>query len=209
MSFFLFLCFLLSLSSSSLYIKNVSCVEVLLNETIDEPPGFTPTLLEGNLTAWQELLDVCLNDTSCAEIYGQSVTESLQTFIHLVIIVGGLKSDPLVLQDALQESIYGKTLQEIANTITVLQLEVAMLKSNMVCGINEKPRLSKGNIGTIECQPLPGRRQSDTTNITALSIFIIVAAFIVLCIVVIQGAYNVWTRSRMSVKKSSISSSVK
>jgi hypothetical protein len=176
-------------------------VEVDFNETIEEPAGFVPTPLLGDKTAFQLLLDICAADPSCAEITGQSVTQNLDTFIHIIQLTSPFESDPPVLESACVDCVFNKTLQEICDKITQLLIENAFLKSHFVCGLNERPRLSGGMNETIKCEPLPGRAQVDNVNISALAIFVLILALILLALVAAKKTYIAWTHSRTKVVK--------
>lgn len=179
------------------------CVSIPLefNDTIDEPIGFVPTPLLGNRSAFQDLLEICIMDPSCAEITGQALTQNLDTFIHIIQLTSPFETDPPELESGCIDFVFSKTLEEVCNKMTQLVIENAFLKSHFVCGINERPRLHPELNNTIKCEPLPGRSNIDNFNISAVAIFVLVAAFILLLIVVIKKAYILWTHSNTKVVK--------
>ena len=177
----------------------VSGIEVDFNETIEAPVGFMPTALLGDKNAYQQLLDICAADPSCAEATGQSVTQNLDTFIHIIQITSPFEGDPTSLESACIDFVFNRTLDQVCDKMTQLLIENAFLKSHFVCGLNERPRLHGDMNETIKCEPLPGRGQVDNVNISAVAIFVLVAAFLLLVIVVVKKAYIMWAHSRSRV----------
>jgi hypothetical protein len=176
-----------------------ACIEVDFNETIEAPGGFVPTPLLGDKDAFQQLLDICVADSSCAEAMGQSLTQNLDTFIHLVQLTSPFESDPHSLESACVDFVFNRTLDQVCDKMTQLLIENAFLKSHFVCGLNERPRLHGDMNETIKCEPLPGRAQVDNVNISAVAIFVLVAALVLLIVVVVKKAYIMWTHSRTKV----------
>jgi hypothetical protein len=185
----------------ALLCKYVKAVEVDFNDTIEAPAGFVPTSLLGNKTAFQQMLDICVADSSCAELTGQSVTQDLDTFIHIIQLVSPFVSDPPDLESACVDFVFDKTLDQVCDKMTQLLIENAFLKSNFVCGLNERPRLDGEMNDTIKCDPLPGRAQADNVNISTVAIFVLLAAFVLLTVVVLKKAYIMWTHSETKVAR--------
>ncbi len=171
-------------------------VEVDINETIEAPFGFIPTLAVGNDDAFQFFLDLCKTDSECSELYGVSVTTSFSQFVHLITLVDPFTGSPVYQENARVHDIYGKTLQEIENNIMIDQMKLGMLRSQFVCGINEKPKIKNG---TVRCDPLPGRSPSDR-NLEDIIIFVLISAGSVLLFVYV--AKTAYTFSKDSWKAS-------
>jgi hypothetical protein len=174
-------------------------IEVDFNDTIEEPAGFTPTSLLANEEGFQDLLDVCLESPSCAEHTGQSVTQNLEVFIHIIQVTKPFLSDPPFVESGCVDFVFNRTLEEVCNEITRLRIENALLKSNLPCGLNERLRISGEDNDTLKCEPLPGRAQTDNIDISSIAIFVLVAAFLLLVIVVAKKAYVMWLHSNAQV----------
>lgn len=182
-----------------LFVIGVWSIEVDFNDTIEEPLGFTPTSLLGNEEGYQTLLDICLESPSCAEHTGQSVTQNLEVFIHIIQVTKPFLSDPPYVESGCVDFVFNQTLEEVCNEITRLRIENALLKSNLPCGLNERLRLGGEDNNTLKCEPLPGRAQKDNIDISSLAIFVLVAAFLLLIIVVAKKAYVMWVHSNAKV----------
>ena len=162
-------------------------VEVETNETIDAPGDFTPTLAEGNATVFQSWLELCQSDPTCAAAYDLEETQDLESFIHLIQVVDPFPGDPVFLENALVYEIYGKTPEQIEDTILVLQMVVNMLNSTIVCGVNEKHKIEDG---TVTCEPLPGRSPSDRNVEDVILKILIAAGSVLLLVYVIKTGYS-------------------
>ncbi|MHA1684509.1 MAG: hypothetical protein ACTSUE_26460 [Promethearchaeota archaeon] len=162
-------------------------IEVGLNETIEPPLGFDPTLAEGNETVYERWMDLCIADSKCSELYGLSETTNLQQFIHLITLVSPFPGDPLYSENALVYNIYGKTPQAIENQTLVDQMKLRILCSNFVCGVNEKPVVKNG---TVKCNPLPGRSPSDRNVEDVIIKLLIAAGSILLLVYVVKTGYT-------------------
>jgi hypothetical protein len=180
-------------------------IEVDFNETIEAPAGFIPTSLLANPDGFQELLDICVASPSCAEHTGQSVTQNLETFIHIIQVTSPFLSDPPYVESGCVDFVFNQTLQEVCDEITRLRIENALLKSNLPCGLNERLRLSGDLNDTLQCEPLPGRAQTDNIDISSIAIFVLVAAFVLMIVVVVKKAYLMWIHSRSKVAAAKIS----
>lgn len=185
---------------ASLLVWWCAAIEVDFNDTIEAPAGFTPTSLLGNEAGFQELLDVCAASPSCAEHTGQSVTQNLEVFIHIIQVTKPFLSEPPFVESGCVDFVFNHTLEEVCDEITQLRIENALLKSNLPCGLNERLRLT-GDNDTLKCEPLPGRAQTDNIDISSVAIFVLVAAFLLLVIVVVKKAYVMWVHSNARVEE--------
>jgi hypothetical protein len=169
---------------------------ILFNETIEEPIGFNCTPLLGNPSVYQEWLDWCVADEACAEDYGQSKTQDLSTFIHLVQIAKPFGKSPsvLCLESALIEKIWGMFLEEIMQDITVDELKLSISKSGVVCGLNEIIRFNN-ETNTTKCIPKPASTPTDSGTVTGILIFILVATVILLIMGISYELYTIMIKS--------------
>jgi hypothetical protein len=161
-------------------------VIVPVDEVIEAPANFTPTLAEGDEAVYQRWLDLCEADSKCSELYGLSETTNLMQFIHLITLTDPFPGDPLYSENALVYNIYGKTPEELEEQILVDQMKLGILCSNFVCGVNEKPVVVNG---TVKCTPLPGRSPSDRDLGDVVLKFLIAAGTLLLFVYVIKSAY--------------------
>ena len=166
-------------------------VEVEVDEVIEAPVTFDPILAEGNTSVYQSWLDLCVTDSKCAELYGLSETTSLTQFIHLITLTDPFSSSsgggPDYLENALVYNIYNNTPEEINALILLQQMKLAILCSNFVCGINEKPKVVNG---TVKCNPLPGRSPSDRNAEDIILKFMLYTGSLVILVYIVKSAYT-------------------
>jgi hypothetical protein len=186
----------LSLSLFLLLAQTVGGVVVLFNETIDEPPGFTCTPLLGNPSGYQQWLDWCKTDVTCAEDYGQEKTEDLNTFIHLVQLAKPFGKHPSVLcvESALIEKIWDRFLDEIMGNETIHELKLSISKSGVVCGLNEIIRFDNMTNAT-KCIPKPASTPTDSGTVTGILIFILVASVLLLIVAMAYELYKIMIKT--------------
>jgi hypothetical protein len=161
-------------------------VEVPVDEVIEAPGNFTPTLAEGDEAVYERWMDLCMADSKCSELYGLSETTNLMQFIHLITLTSPFPGDPLYSENALVYNIYGKTPEELEEQILVDQMKLGILCSNFVCGVNEKPTVTNG---TVTCNPLPGRSPSDRNIGDVVLKILIAAGSLMLLVYIIKSGY--------------------
>lgn len=170
-------------------------VEVGVNELIEAPGNFTPTLAEGDEAVYERWMELCDADSKCSELYGLSETTNLTQFIHLITLTDPFPGDPLYSENALVYNIYGKTPKEIEEQILVDQMKLGILCSNFVCGVNEKPTVLNG---TVKCSPLPGRSPSDS-NLQDVIIKILISAGSLLLLVYVGKTAYVFSKDSWNI----------
>lgn len=168
--------------------RNVRAVEVDPDEGIEAPGSFSPTLLVGNMAAYQELMDLCSADTSCAQNYGLTQVQDLDKFTHLLEIADPFPGDPNYLENAMVYTIYGNhTPREIGNYIKLLEMRVAILNRSDVCTGDE---YASPINGTIQCTPYAGRSPSDREVQDVIINLLIVVGFFLIFVQVVKFGYQ-------------------
>ncbi len=157
------------------------------NDTLDQPPSFVPTPAQGNYSVYETWMNICKNDTKCAELYGISQTTSITQFVHLITIANPFSGGIKYLENARIYDLYGHTVEEIEKTILLYQMKLGILCSNFVCGVNEKPFVVNG---TVHCNPLPGRTPSDTNIREIILDILIILGVVLLAVAIIKSGYQ-------------------
>lgn len=179
--------------------KELSCIQVGVDQGIEAPILFSPIPLAGNLSAFQDLLDLCYSDSSCAQSYGLVEAQDLGKFIQLFQIANPFQGAPNYLENALVYTIYGNsTPTEISDYIQLLEMRVAILNRSDVCIGDEYPSPQNG---TIKCVPYAGRSPSNRKVQDILGTLLLVVGCVFVSVHVVKFAYSTnKTSADMAIK---------
>jgi len=167
-------------------------LQVDLN-TIIECDNLTNTPLLNNPTIFAMVLQICLNDARCRDLYGQDFVINEELFAFLFQTTTEFIF-PITFEEPIQFIFCNKTLLQALQKLWLIFLKMSMLDHDQVCALDAFPVFSKDRLST-KCKDLPtsgNSFESDIDNIS-LTIFVIILLLVMMGVPksIIESYYNI------------------
>jgi len=176
-----------------LFIKKSKAIQIDLN-TILECDNLTNTPLVNNPAVFALVLQICLNDARCRDLYGQSIIVDEELFAFLFQTTTEF-SLPITFESPIRNVLCGKTVMQSLEILWLMFLKISMLDNDQVCALDAFPVFTNNKL-SIKCKDLPSSGntfESDADNIS-LTIFVII--LILVAIWVPKGIWETYNKMR-------------